>query len=80
MFSRTFLTKYEEQKYLAEINLKRSLHALHNTKLIETYSYYNKDKTLLSKLEKLLTENQVFLKQTDLQDIFKKIYILQTKL
>ncbi len=72
-----FLTKYEEQKYLAEINLKRNLHANHNTKLIETYSYYNKDKILLSKLENLLVQNHVKLKPENLQDIFKKIYILQ---
>lgn len=73
-----FLTKYEEQKYLAEINLKRNLYSLHNTKFIETYSYYNKDKSLLKKLEKSLLENGVKLKNTNLQDIFEKIYILQT--
>lgn len=72
-----FLTKYEEQKYLSEINLKRNLHAIHNTKLIETYSYFNKNKILLPKLEKLLLENQVILKEINLQDVFKKIYILQ---
>lgn len=72
-----FLTKYEEQKYLAEINLKRNLHSLHNTKLIETYSYYNKDKTLLLNLEKELLTNSVTLKQANLQDIYKKIYISQ---
>lgn len=72
-----FLTKYEEQKYLAEINLKRNLHSTHNTKLIETYSYYNKNKTLLSKLESLLLTNQVTFKEANLQDIFQKIYINQ---
>lgn len=72
-----FLTKYEEQKYLSEINLKRTLHSIHNTKLIETYSYYNKDKSLLSKLEKLILENNVNFKVANLQDIYTKIYILQ---
>ena len=72
-----FLTKYEEQKYLAEISLKRNLHALHGTKLIETYSYYNKDKSLLPKLEKLLLEHGVILNETNLQDIFEKIYVFQ---
>lgn len=72
-----FLTKYEEQKYLAEITLKRNLHAIHNTNCIETYSYYNKDKSLLSHLEKSLLENDVPLKQANLQDIYKKIYVLQ---
>lgn len=72
-----FLTKYEEQKYLAEINLKRTLHSIHNTKLIETYSYYNKNKSLISKLEKLLLENQVDFKKINLLDIYTKIYIFQ---
>lgn len=72
-----FLTKYEEQKYLAEINLKRQLHSLHHTKLIETYTYYNKDKILLSKLENLLTQNGVILKEANLQDIYQKIYVFQ---
>ena len=70
-----FLTKYEEQKYLAEINLKRSLHSIHNTKLIETYSYYNKNKCLLEKLKKSLLENNVVFKDANLKDIFKTIYI-----
>lgn len=72
-----FLTKYEEQKYLAEVNLKRNLHAIHNTKLIETYSYYNKTKTLLSNLENQLLKHGVTLKKANLQDIYKKIYVLQ---
>lgn len=72
-----FLTKYEEQKYLAEINLKRTLHSIHNTKLIETYSYYNKDKILLSKLETLLSKNHINFQEADLKDVFKKIYIEQ---
>lgn len=72
-----FLTKYEEQKYLAEIALKRNLHNINNTKLIETYSYYNKDKSLLTKLKNSLLQNNVTLKKANLQDIYTKIYILQ---
>ncbi len=72
-----FLTKYEEQKYLAEIKLKRNLYSIHNTNYIETYSYYNKDKSLLLKLENSLKENQVILKEANLKDIFQKIYIFQ---
>jgi len=70
-----FLSKYEEQKYLAEINLKRSLHAIHNTKLIETYSYYNKNQSLIPKLSDLLLQNNVVFKDANLKDIFSKIYI-----
>ncbi len=72
-----FLSKYEEQKYIAEINLKRNLHTIHNTKLIETYSYYNKDYSLLPKLKNLLLENGVIFQDANLQDIFSKIYIEQ---
>lgn len=70
-----FLTKYEEQKYLAEITLKRNLTSLHHTNLIETYSYYNKNKSLLSKLKNLLVENHVIFKEINLKNIFEKIYI-----
>lgn len=70
-----FLTKYEEQKYIAEINLKRNLHKLHNTQLIETYSYYNKDKSLIPKLRKMLVDKNVKLKCANLKDIYTKIYI-----
>ena len=72
-----FLTKYEEQKYLAEISLKRNLYTVHNSKWIETYTYYNKDKTLLLKLKSLLLKNDIPLKNVDLQDIYQKIYIFQ---
>lgn len=73
-----FLTKYEEQKYIAEIELKRSMHFMHNTKLIETYSYYNKDKSLLIKLKQKLLENNVVFQDANLSDIYTKIYINQT--
>lgn len=72
-----FLTKYEEQKYIAEINLKRTLHSTNCTKLVETYSYYNKDKSLISHLQSILLKNNVVFQNANLKDIFKKIYIDQ---
>lgn len=72
-----FLTKYEEQKYLDEIKLKRELHSIHNTKLIETFSYYNKDYSLLDKITSLLQENHVNFQQNNISNIFNNIYILQ---
>lgn len=72
-----FLTKYEEQKYLAEIELKRKLHTIHHTKLIETYSYYHKNNSLLENLKNLLLQNNVSLKTANLIEIYKKIYIFQ---
>jgi len=70
-----FLSKFEEQKYYEEINLKRSLHSIHNTKLIETYSYYHKNELLFSKLSELLLKNNYTLHESNLKDIFSKIYI-----
>lgn len=72
-----FLTEYEEQKYLAEIEVKRTLHAEHQTKLIETYSYYNKNNCLLENLSNSLIQNNVPLKTANLNEIFKKIYIFK---
>lgn len=72
-----FLTKYEEQKYLAEIELKRSVHALYKTNLIETYSYYNKNKSLIPNLKSLLLSQNINLVPADFKDIYKRIYIYQ---
>lgn len=49
-----WLTPFNEQKYIAEMELKRESHKTNNTKLLETYSYYNRDKVLLDKLKAML--------------------------
>ena len=49
----------EEQRYLDGMKWKRQVHAACNTRLIESYSYWNKDHNLLNHLEQLLRENGV---------------------
>ena len=69
-----WLSKIEEQKYLDGIRWKRAFHKEHNTKLIETYSYYNSEGILLEKLEEILIENNVEFKENDFIDIFNTVY------
>lgn len=52
-------TSVEEQNYRDGIEWKRKLHAACGTKLIESYSYWNKDHDLLNQLEALLEANGV---------------------
>ncbi|RXR31507.1 hypothetical protein EQG68_09605 [Flavobacterium piscinae] len=68
-----WLTPYNEQKYIAEMELKRETHKTYHTKLIETYSYYNRDKVLLDKLKELLEKEQVIFKPRDVKSIYTKV-------
>lgn len=68
------LSVVEEKKYLDEIEWKRNFHAEHNTKLIETYSYYNSEGILLKKLEEILISNGIVFKTRDFTDIFNTVY------
>lgn len=73
-FKVPWLSKVEEKKYLDGIKWKRDFHKENNTKLIETYSYYNSEGILLKKLYEILQENNVSLKQPDFTDIFNTVY------
>lgn len=68
-----WLTDFYEEKYVAEMELKRQTHATYNTRLLETYSYYNRDNVLLEKLEELLEAEQVVFKPRDVQEIYTRI-------
>lgn len=68
-----WLTEFNELKYIEEMKLKRETHKIYNTKLIETYSYYNKNNALIDKLSELLrTENVVF-KPRDVNKIYSNV-------
>ena len=69
-----WLSKIEEQKYLDEMQWKRDFHKKNGTKLLETYSYYNYEKRLISELQKLLDENNIKSQPRDIQEIYKKVY------
>ena len=73
-----WLSPIESQKYLDGIEWKREFHKQNNTKLIETYSYYNSEGVLLQKLEEILKQNGVVLKSRDFIDIFNTVYATKT--
>jgi DNA helicase-4 len=65
-----WLTPFFEQKYVEEMQLKRNRHKTYNTKLLETYSYYNRDNVLLNKLKEMLLEQKVIFKPRDTKEIY----------
>ena len=73
-FTVPWLSPVEEKKYLDGIQWKRAFHKAHNTKLIETYSYYSSEGILLKKLEEILLANGVELKSRDFSDVFNTVY------
>lgn len=68
-----WLTPFHEQKYVEEMELKRNMHKEHKTKLLETYSYYNRDKILMEKLKNMLIAENVAFKPRDTKDIYEKV-------
>jgi DNA helicase-4 len=52
-------TPVEEQAYIDGMKWKREVHAACGTKLIESYSWWNKDQDLLNRLDALLRANGV---------------------
>lgn len=73
-FTVPWLSEVEEKKYLDGIQWKRAFHQEHNTKLIETYSYYSSEGILLKKLQEILEQNGVELKARDFTDVFNTVY------
>ena len=68
-----WLTPFNEQKYVKEMELKRENHKNNNTKLLETYSYYNHNNVLLDKLKEMLQNENVVFKLRDIKSIFTKV-------
>jgi len=68
-----WLTKIEEQKYIDDMRWKREFHKDNDTKLIETYSYYNKEGRLLVELEKMLKAANVEFIEIDYLMIYQQI-------
>jgi len=61
------------QKYIKSIKDKRNLHNRNKTELIETWSFYNDGKHLLSHLKDALIEKGFVLKERNEEEIYKKI-------
>lgn len=68
-----WLTPLNEKKYVDSMFTKREWHKQYNTRLIETYSYFNKQNQLLQKLEELLKEVNIPLRPRDAREIYQKI-------
>ena len=68
-----WLSKIEEKKYLKGMSWKRLEHKRHGTKLLETYSYYNKKGILLSELERILKREGVEFGEINASDLYKEI-------
>ena len=68
-----WLNSFNEQKYVEEMELKREAHKTHGTKLLETYSYYNRDHILLDKLREMLLKENVIFKPRDAKNIYAKV-------
>jgi DNA helicase IV len=69
-----WLSEIEEKKYLDGIKWKRETHKKNRTTLLETYSYYNRDGVLLSRLEEILKKNKVQFKERDFKEIYEKVF------
>ena len=69
-----WLPPVEETKYIEGIHWKRDLHKANNTKLIETYSYYNREGILLTELEKKLKKIGIKFVDADYSAIYKKVF------
>lgn len=72
-----WLSRIEEKKYLEGMKWKREFHAQNNTKLLETYSYFNKNGLLQKKLEAILKQQGVKFQTRNLEEIYKRIYLTQ---
>lgn len=68
-----WLSKIEEEKYIEGIHWKRQLHDDNKTTLVETYSYLNKEGTLLRELERCLKAQGVQFNVIDLYAVYEQV-------
>ena len=68
-----WLTEFQEKQYLKSMHKKRAKHHLYRTKLLETYSWYNRDNVLLDKLREMLEKSGVTFQPLSEQEVYHKI-------
>ena len=68
-----WLSEFQEKQYLKSMHKKRAKHRLYRTKLLETYSWYNRDNILLDKLREMLEKSGVTFQPLSEQEIYHKI-------
>ena len=69
-----WLNEIEEKKYLDTMQWKRNIHKKYKTRLIETYSWYQREGILLEKLKEILKQNGVQLYEPNYTEIYQKLY------
>ena len=68
-----WLSEFQEKQYLKSIHKKRAKHRLYRTKLLETYSWYNRDNILLDKLREMLEKSGVTFQPLSEHEVYHKI-------
>ena len=68
-----WLSEFQEKQYIKNMHKKRVKHRLCRTKLLETYSWYNRDNILLDKLREMLEKSGVTFQPLSEQEIYHKI-------
>lgn len=68
-----WLSEFQEKQYIKNMHKKRVKHRLCRTKLLETYSWYNRDNILLDKLREILEKSGVVFQPLSEQEIYHKI-------
>lgn len=68
-----WLSEFQEKQYITNMHKKRAKHRLCRTKLLETYSWYNRDNILLDKLREMLEKSGVTFQPLSEQEIYHKI-------
>lgn len=68
-----WLSEFQEKQYITNMHKKRVKHRLCRTKLLETYSWYNRDNILLDKLREMLEKSGVVFQPLSEQEIYHKI-------
>ena len=68
-----WLSEFQEKQYIKNMHKKRAKHRLCRTKLLETYSWYNRDNILLDKLREMLEKSGVVFQPLSEQEIYHKI-------
>ncbi len=64
----------ESKKYLEDMEWKREFHKANQTKLIETYSYMNKNGNLINHLDRILKDHGISYKPVDKKLVFEAVF------
>lgn len=68
-----WLNEFDERAYIEEMGKKRRTHLEKGTKLLETYSYYNKNNELIDKLKEILDAEGVKFSPRDSREILNRL-------